>query len=89
MAASDLSPRARALLDAVEREVRTRAAGLGEGEAPVRPLRLDTTLLAALEHAIGGATRAEAAERLRLPPVHDALDAVYGDGSPSSARLSG
>jgi hypothetical protein len=90
MAADELTPRARVLLEAVEREVRARAEGLGTAPAePVRPLRLDETLLAALEQAVGGATRAETAERLDLPVVHDALDAVYGDGSPPDARLSG
>ena len=60
---------------------------LGAPAEPVRPLRLDETLLAALEQAVAGASRAETAERLGLPVVDDALDAVYGEGSPPDARL--
>ena len=88
MATGELSPRARALLDAVEREVRARAAGLSLPSEPVRPLHLDETLLAVLEEAVRGTSRADAAERLGLPAGHDALDAVYGDGSSPSSRLS-
>ena len=88
MATGELTPRARALLEAVEREVEARASGPAAPSEPVRPLRLDETLLAALEVAVRGANRAEAAERLGLPAGHEALDAVYGDGSSPSARLS-
>lgn len=78
-----LSPRARAILAAVEREVQARRH---TPEEPARPLRVDPPLLAALELAVAGASRDEV--RARLEIAEDALDAVFGDGSPPQARLT-
>jgi len=79
-----LSPRARAILEAVEREVQARHRQAPE--EPARPLRVDPALLAALELAVAGASRDEV--RARLEIAEDALDAVFGDGSPPQARLT-
>jgi hypothetical protein len=82
-----LSPRARAILVAVEREIAERQAAAAPREPePVRPLRIDTTLLTALELAVAGATRADVRSALNISD--DALDAVFGDGSPPEARLT-
>ena len=78
-----LSPRARAILAAVEQEIAARRPTV---EEPVRPLRVDAALLAALELAVAGSSREEIRERLAT--AEDALDAVFGDGSPPQARLA-
>lgn len=97
MAGDALTPRARILLDAVEREVRARAAAMAEGgeaagpDPSLPPLRLDGVLLAALELAAAGVDRAEIGRRLRehlrVDDPEPALDAVFGTGSPPDARL--
>jgi hypothetical protein len=84
MTDEQLSPRARAILAAVEREIEERRRGAPV--APVRPLRIDAELLSALELAVAGLSREEV--RTRLAVRDHVLDAVYGDGSPGSARLS-
>ena len=78
-----LSPRARAILEAVEREVEA----LKQGRLPAReqPLRADRTLLTALELAVSGASRDDV--RAQLTIRDDVLDAVFGDGSPPQMRL--
>lgn len=87
MTDASLSPRARAILAAVEREIAERQAASAPREPePVRSLRIDTTLLTALELAVAGATRADVRAALRI--ADDALDAVFGDGTPPEARLS-
>ena len=80
-----LSPRARAILAAVEREIEERRRGLVPAP-PVRPLRIDGALLSALELAVAGAARSEVREALAVG--EDVLDAVFGDGSPDGARLT-
>jgi hypothetical protein len=86
-----LTPRARAILSAVEREVSARLAELESdaGEvAPRRALRLERAepeLLDALTLGVAGRSRAEVAEALNVAdPV---LDAVFGPGSGPAARL--
>lgn len=83
MTDAPLSPRARAILAAVEREIAERTS---QPLAPVTPLRIDTTLLSALELAVAGASRDEV--RAVMDISDDALDAVFGDGSPPQSRLS-
>jgi hypothetical protein len=92
VAGDALTPRARVLLEAVEREVQARETALaGAPEPPVQPLRLDGALLAALELAAAGIHRAEVGWRLRahlrIADPEPALDAVFGTGSPPDARL--
>ena len=79
-----LSPRARAILAAVEREIEERTHG-AEPE-PVEPLRIDAELLSALELAVSGLSRGEV--HARLSASYGVLDAVFGDGTPDTARLS-
>ena len=86
MTDASLSPRARAILAAVEREIAERAEAANPRVEPARPLRIDTTLLSALELAVAGATRDEVRDALTISD--DALDAVFGDGSPPTARLT-
>jgi hypothetical protein len=87
MTDASLSPRARAILAAVEREIAERAAASSpRADDPVRPLRIDVALLSALELAVAGATRSEVRDALAVSD--DALDAVFGDGTPPQARLS-
>ena len=82
MTDASLSPRARAILEAVEREIAARTPP----PPPSRGLRLDSTLVTALELAVGGASRAEVGASLRVGEA--VLDAVFGDGTPPHARLS-
>lgn len=89
-----LSPRARAILTAVEREVSSRLQELEEGElrpgAPTRPApfrRPGPELLAALELGVAGRTREEAARSLGLGEPSAVLDAVFGAGTGPAARL--
>ena len=96
-----LTPRARAILEAVEREVAARLEDLEEDVAAIAPRRVaprspETVrpapeLLAALELGVAGVPRAEVAERLRdehgIAQPEPLLDAVFGAGSPPRARL--
>ena len=89
--AGPLTPRARAILTAVEREVAARLGDLERDAASVAPRRVvpferaRPELLAALELGVAGLSRAEVARRLGVgEPV---LDAVFGPGSPPRARL--
>ena len=81
---ASLSPRARALLVAVEREAETRRHALTE-EPP--PVHAEPALLAALELGVAGLPRDAVAERLRadygLSDPGPVLDAVFA----GSARL--
>ena len=83
MTETGVSPRARAILAAVEREVAARQER--SPEPPARPLRLDVTLMTVLELAVAGLSRDEV--RSAMTVSDDALDAVFGDGSPPQARL--
>ena len=88
----ELTQRARALLEAIEREVERRGAMPAEPfPRAERPLRADATLLAAVELGVAGLTRDEAERRMREElAVEDPgrmLDAVFGEGSPPDARL--
>ena len=85
-----LSPRARAILVAVEREVSSRLEDLEPAPQPPRaaPFRRPAPeLLAALELGVGGRTREEAASMLGLAEPSPVLDAVFGAGSGPGARL--
>lgn len=88
----ELSPRARMILAAVEREAEARRRRLADGmpEPPAR-LTVDGALLAALELGVAGLVRDEVAHRLRadhgLAAPDRLLDAVFGPGSPPRARL--
>lgn len=75
MTEAGISPRARAILAAVEQEVAARQQA--PSEAPARPLRIDAMLMAVLELAVAGHTRDEV--RALIGPSEDALDAVFGD----------
>lgn len=83
MTQQPLSPRARAILAAVEREIEERTRGAAP--EPVAPLRIDAELLSALELAVAGLSRDEV--RTRLAASDGVLDAVFGDGSPGDTRL--
>ena len=93
----ELTPRARVLLDAVEREAEARrrrlaaAADAGGPDAADRPdVRVDAVLLAALELGVAGLERSEVADRLRAEQgvaPDKLLDAVFGTGSPPRTRL--
>ena len=84
MTEAAISPRARAILAAVEREVAARQARPPAPEP--RPLRLDVTLMTALELAVAGLSRDEVRSAMTIS--EDALDAVFGEGSAPAARLS-
>lgn len=86
-----LTPRARAILAAVEREVSARLAELESDAAEVAPRRVVPferplpELLEALEMGVAGRSRGEVAAALGVAdPI---LDAVFGAGSPPHARL--
>ena len=89
----ELSRRARALLEAIEREVDERGRALPAEPSPRAPLPLrpDATLLAAVELGVAGLSREEVERRMRDDlAVEDPgrmLDAVFGEGSPPQARL--
>ena len=93
MADAQLSPRARALLEAVEREVSTRLEQLEQDVAPVAPRligpaqRAAPELLAALELGVAGLSREEVARRLAVADPAPVLDAVFGTGSAPGTRL--
>ena len=91
--AQPLTPRARAILAAVEREVSARLDEL-ESEAGsvaarrIRPApRAGPELLLALELGVAGMTRAEVAAELPMDDPEPVLDAVFGRGAPRGARL--
>lgn len=89
----ELTPRARKILAAVEREAEARRRRLGSAPAGGQRggVRVDSALLAALELGVAGLERSEVAERLCAEQgVADAdalLDAVFGSGSQPRARL--
>ena len=91
--ASPLTPRARAILVAVEREVSARLSELEAEAASVAPRRAGPVdpprpeLLLALELGVAGLSRAQVAAELRVPDPDPVLDAVFGPGSPAGARL--
>ena len=93
MADGGLTPRARAILQAVEREVCARLEELERDAATVPPRRVvpiaraAPELLLALELGVAGLSRAEVAAELRLPDPEPVLDAVFGRGTACSARL--
>ena len=88
-----LTPRARAILVAVEREVCARLEELERDAALVAPRRIvpfarpAPELLTALELGVAGRTREEVAAELGVPDPEPILDAVFGPGSPPRARL--
>jgi hypothetical protein len=86
MSGPELSPRAQAILAAVEREIEELRRRTERPPEPVVALRIDTTLLAALELAVAGLSRDEVRSRIAIDDA--ALDAVFGEGSPPEARLS-
>ncbi len=92
-APGSLSPRARAILAAVEREVSARLAELEQDVAVVAPRRVvpftraAPELLAALELGVAGLSRDEVALRLGVPDPEPVLDAVFGAGTPPGTRL--
>ena len=89
----EVTKRACALLQAIEREVEARRT---QPAAPSplaeRPLRPDATLLAAIELGVSGHTREDVDRRMRADHgVEDParmLDAIFGEGSPPDARLT-
>ncbi len=93
-AGGSLSPRARAILAAVEREVSERLGELEQDAALVAPRRVvgltraEPELLTALELGVAGLSRDEVAGRLGVAGDDPVLDAVFGAGSPPGARLS-
>ena len=91
--AEPLTPRARAILTAVEREVSARLEELERDAATVAPRRVvpiarpAPELLVALELGVAGLSRQEVAARIDVPDPDPVLDAVFGHGSPPDARL--
>ena len=89
----EITQRARALLDAIEREISERGRAMPAQPSPraERPLRADAMLLAAVELGVAGLSREEVERRMRSEhAVEDPgrmLDAVFGEGSPPDARL--
>lgn len=88
----ELTQRARALLDAIEREVeRGRVLPAEPSPRAERPLRADAMLLAAVELGVAGLSREEVERRMRDELAAEdpgrMLDAVFGEGSPPQARL--
>ncbi|HEX2085841.1 MAG TPA: hypothetical protein VHF89_09175 [Solirubrobacteraceae bacterium] len=89
----ELTPRARAILAAVEREVSARLDDLERDVASVPPRRVAPSdrpapeLLTALELGVAGLSRAEVAAELGVAEPDPVLDAVFGRGSPPRARL--
>ncbi|HEX8122889.1 MAG TPA: hypothetical protein VF549_16680 [Solirubrobacteraceae bacterium] len=90
---SGLSPRARAILEAVEREVSARLLELEADAASVAPRRIvpfarpAPELLTALELGVAGLSREEVGASLGVADPAPILDAVFGPGSPPRARL--
>ena len=95
--ADSLTPRARAILAAVEREVSARLDEIERDAVVVparritssrEPLRADTRLLAALEMGVAGLSREEVAAELHVDTDHPLLDDVFGHGTPPRTRLA-
>ncbi len=91
LGSAPLTPRARAILSAVEREVSARLAELEGDAAEIAPRRgarferAEPALLDALTLGVAGRSRGEVAAALGVAdPV---LDAVFGAGSGPAARL--
>ena len=88
----EVTQRARALLDAIERAAEHRQARPG-APSPLAtdPLRADATLLTAVELGVAGLTRAEVEQRMRddhgVEDPARMLDAVFGPGTGNDARL--
>ena len=91
-----LTPRAQAILAAVEREVAARLSELERDAGAVAPRRVarlarpahaTSELLLALELGVAGLSRGEVAEQLG-DGADAVLDAVFGDGSAAGARLA-
>jgi hypothetical protein len=94
-----LTPRARTILEAVEREVAARLAELESETGTVPPRRsprfprsIHSTrpspeLLVALELAVAGLAREEVAAELGVDDGAAVLDAVFGPGSAPRTRL--
>ena len=88
-----LTPRARAILAAVESEIHARLEELGGDMPSVAPRRVaplerpGPDLLTALELGVAGLSREEVAASLDLADPEPVLDAVFGAGSPPGARL--
>jgi hypothetical protein len=93
LVATPLTPRARAILAAVEREVSARLSDLETEVASVAPVRAEPLarpgpeLLLALELGVAGLSRAEVAAELRVLDPEPVLDAVFGRGTARGARL--
>ncbi|HEX8205828.1 MAG TPA: hypothetical protein VF587_07200 [Solirubrobacteraceae bacterium] len=91
--AEALTPRARAILVAVEREVSARLQSLEAEAGSVAPQRIAPLhrpapeLLLALELGVAGLSRAEVAAELRMSDPEPVLDAVFGRGSACGTRL--
>ena len=92
-----LTPRARAILAAVEREVSARLDEIEHEAGAVAPRRITSSrtpmragpeLLAALEMGVAGMSRGEVAEKLGVDHAAVLLDAVFGAGSPPVTRLA-
>lgn len=89
----EVTQRARALLEAVERELSERRGARPVAPSPraQRPLRPDAMLLAAVELGVAGLSREEVELRMReelaVEDPERMLDAVFGEGSPPQARL--
>ena len=95
--ADSLTPRARAILAAVEREVSARLDEIERDAAVVaprritssrEPMRAEPRLLAAIEMGVAGLSREEVAAELHLDPAARMLDAVFGPGSAPRTRLA-
>ena len=91
--ATPLTPRARAILAAVEREVSARLSDLEGEAASVAPRRVAPferaapELLLALELGVAGFSRAQVAAEMGCTEDEPVLDAVFGRGTPPTARL--
>ena len=88
-----LTPRARVILAAVEREVSARLDEIERDADVIVPRRLAPAerarpeLLLALELGVSGLSREEVRASLDVPDPEPVLDAVFGTGSPPRARL--
>lgn len=88
-----LTPRARAILAAVEREVSARLEDIERDAGQIAPRRVVPVerarpeLLLALELGVAGLSREEVAASLDVDDPGPVLDAVFGTGSPPRARL--
>ena len=88
----EITQRARALLDAIERAADDRRARPGSpSPLATNPLRADATLLTAVELGVAGHTRGEVERWMRdehgVDDAQRMLDAVFGAGSGPQTRL--